>query len=306
MDIRVGTMKPMLEGGSLRSALQRATQHALACDALQPIESTLHIIEDSGVRFLVRQLSPLGRQRLDTRRARGAGTTPNPFLPFDPNLFVADISRTHVALLNKFALIAQHMLIVTRRFEAQEALLKDTDFEALRACLAQVDGLIFYNGGAAAGASQAHKHLQMVPLPLEDIGPSTPIDAVLECVQAQTGIVTIPDLTFPHAFAWLEPELFEHGSDSAAHLASLYSQLHRRIGIDAVERNGEQYQSAPWNLLVTRRWMLAVPRRREDFQGVPINALGFAGSLFARDEKQFETIAGAGPMAALAAVSGLR
>ncbi|HEY0686637.1 MAG TPA: hypothetical protein VGD45_30135 [Steroidobacter sp.] len=298
-------MKPMLESGALRSVLERATQHALACDALQPIESALHVIEDACVRFLVRQLSPLGRQRLDSRRARGAGVAPNPFLPFDRNLFVADISRTHVALLNKFALIPWHMLIVTRRFEAQETLLGEADFEALCACLAQVDGLIFYNGGTAAGASQAHKHLQMVPLPLEGVGPPTPIDSAIERVQVHKGILRVPDLTFPHALAWLEPELFEHGSDPVSHLASLYSQLHRRIGIHAIERNGEQYQSAPWNLLVTRRWMLGVPRQCEEFQGVPINALGFAGSLFVRDEKQMETIAGAGPMAALTAVSGL-
>ena len=121
----------MLEGSGLRSALQRATQHVLACGALQPIESALHVTEEGGVRFLVRQLSPLGRQRLDRRRARGAGAAPNPFLPFDPNLFVADVSPTHVALLNKFALIPHHMLIVTRRFEAQQALLCDADFEAL-------------------------------------------------------------------------------------------------------------------------------------------------------------------------------
>ncbi|WP_116812214.1 ATP adenylyltransferase family protein [Steroidobacter cummioxidans] len=299
-------MKPMLEGCTLKSALQRATQHALACGALEPIESALHVIEDAHVRFLVRQLSLLGRARLDSRRARGVGAAPNPFLPFDSNLFVADISPTHVALLNKFALIPQHMLIVTRRFEAQEALLRDADFEALLACLAQVDGLIFHNCGTAAGASQSHRHLQMVPLPLEGIGPPTPIDAVIESVQAQTGILTVPGLTFPHALAWLEPALFEHGSDSVPHLASLYSQLRRRIGIHAIERNGQQHRSAPWNLLVTRRWILAVPRQREDFQGVPINALGFAGSLFVRDERQFETIAGAGPMAALTAVSGLQ
>lgn len=302
----MGTMKPMLEGGILGSALQRATQHALACGALQPIESALHVIENGGARFLIRQLSSLGRQRLDSRRARGAGAGPNPFLPFDPNLFVADVSRTHVALLNKFALISYHMLIVTRRFEAQEALLCDADFAALCACLAQVDGLIFYNGGAAAGASQPHKHLQMVPLPLEDAGRSTPIDAVLDSVRDQKGILAVPGLIFPHAFTWLESGLFEHDRDAVDQMASLYSQLHHRIGIHAIERNGERYQSGPWNLLVTRKWMLAVPRQCEHFQGVPINALGFAGSLFVRDEKQFATIVGAGPMAALAAVSGRR
>ncbi len=287
-------MKPMLERDTLRSALQRATQQALACGALQPIESALHVIEDGGVHFLVRQLSPLGRERLDSRRGRGAGANHNPFLPFDPKLFVADLSPTHVALLNKYPLIPHHMLIVTRRFEAQEALLGDADFAALCACLAQVDSLIFYNGGAAAGASQTHKHLQMVPLPLESTGPSTPIDAVVESARDQKRILTVPGLLFPHALAGLDPALFEHGYDAVAHVSSLYSQLHRRI------------RPGPWNLLVTRRWMLAVPRRREDFQGVSINALGFAGSLFARDEQQFAAIAGAGPMAALAAVAGSR
>lgn len=66
------TMKRMLEGGTLDSVLQCATQRALACGALQPIESALHVIEDGGVHFLVRQLSPLGRQRhaqMDASRA---------------------------------------------------------------------------------------------------------------------------------------------------------------------------------------------------------------------------------------------
>jgi sulfate adenylyltransferase (ADP) / ATP adenylyltransferase len=298
-------VKLMLERGSLKTALQRATQHALACGALQPIESALHVIEDSGVRFLVRKLSPLGRQRLDSR-ARGPGPRRNPFLPFDPDLLVSAVSSTHVALLNKFALIPHHMLIVTRRFEAQEALLSEADFEALCTCLAQTDGLMFYNGGPAAGASQPHKHLQMVPLPLESSEPTVPIDAALRCVRNHKGVLTVPDLPFPHAFTWLEPTLFEDAADAAARVASLYSQLHRRIGIDAIGRNGERFQSGPWNLLVTRRWMLAVPRRREDFQGVSINGLGFAGSLFVRDEKQLATIGSAGPMAALAAVSGLQ
>jgi ATP adenylyltransferase len=65
-----------------------------------------------------------------------------------------------------------------------------------------------------------------------------------------------------------------------------------------------QGTSAPWNLLVTRRWMLVVPRLCEGFEGVAINALGFAGSLFVRDDVQLETIKRAGPMTALRAVSG--
>ncbi|NIO40609.1 MAG: phosphorylase, partial [Burkholderiales bacterium] len=38
----------------------------------------------------------------------------NPFLPYGKDLFVSDISETHLALLNKFNVIDYHLLIVTR------------------------------------------------------------------------------------------------------------------------------------------------------------------------------------------------
>lgn len=298
----------MLERSSLPLALERATQHALQCGALQPIESEQKVLDDDGVRFVIRRLTRAARLQIERRRQAGrtAGATNavNPFLPLDPNLFVADVSPTHVALLNKFNLIAHHMLIVTRRCVSQELLLDDADMAALCACLAQLDGLIFYNGGAAAGASQSHKHLQMVPLPLGAEGLSTPIDAVLDAVRDRQGIFVVPRLSFRHAFTWIEPALFERPASAAAHLMSLYPRMLEGIGVTAVERDGERYQSAPWNMLITRRWMLAVPRMREDFNGVAINALGFAGLLFAHDDARLATIKRAGPMAALRAVSG--
>ncbi len=71
-----------------------------------------------------------------------------------------------------------------------------------------------------------------------------------------------------------------------ANLISLRADLLARIGVTHVVREGLRYTSAPWNLLVTRRWMLVVPRLCERFEGVAINALGFAGSLFVRDDVQ--------------------
>jgi sulfate adenylyltransferase (ADP) / ATP adenylyltransferase len=292
---------------SLWPALERATQHALRCGALQPIESTLRQIDDAGVRFVVRRFTRAARLAIESRRqARTIDTSKrvNPFLPFDPDLFVADVSATHVALLNKFNLIVHHMLIVTRRFVPQEVLLDDADIAALCACLADIDGLIFYNGGATAGASQSHKHLQMVPLPLGTGGLSTPIDAVLDAVRDQQDICTVPGLGFRHSFAWIAPASFGQPASAGARLTSLYPRMLERIGVSAIERDGERYQSAPWNLLVTRRWVLAVPRVREDLRGVSINALGFAGLLVAQDDARFATLKRVGPMAVLKAVSG--
>jgi ATP adenylyltransferase len=295
----------MLVPRTLCPALERASQRALACGALRPIETAQQTIEDGGIEFVIRWVSSLARRALEQPRgAPGAAAAVNPFLPFDPNLFVADVSATHVALLNKFNLVANHLIIATRRFVPQEVLLDGEDFAALCACLAQLDGLGFYNAGAAAGASQPHKHLQMIPLPLGTGGASTPIDEALAAMRDRRGILTASGLPFKHSFAWLEDRLLQHPLAAAARMASLYADLLARIGVTHVVREGLRYTSAPWNLLVTRRWMLVVPRLCERFEGVAINALGFAGSLFVRDDVQLETIKRAGPMTALRAVSG--
>jgi ATP adenylyltransferase len=49
-----------------------------------------------------------------------------------------------------------------------------------------------------------------------------------------------------------------------------------------------------------------VPRSRERFGTISINALGFAGSLFVRDEEETQDLREAGPMRALRAVSVAR
>ncbi|QIE26391.1 ATP adenylyltransferase (plasmid) [Caballeronia sp. SBC1] len=297
-----------LQPGTLWPAILRQTEHALRCGALRPIETIQTLLEERGVRFLVRQVASLARKE-ETRQARkveaGACSAVNPFLPYDSDLFVADISDTHVALLNKFNVIDHHLLIVTRCFKPQEALLEFADFVALASCMAEFDGLAFYNGGAESGASQRHKHLQIVPLPLGESGPPLPIESVLRPggVEGPIGTVgTIPGLPFLHAFARLE--LAPAASRHAAHTAfDCYHALLEATGLRAIEVNGELHQSAPYNLLVTRRWMLLVPRYSECVEGISVNALGFAGSLFVRDAAQMEVIKSLGPMSVLQRVA---
>ena len=70
-------------------------------------------------------------------------------------------------------------------------------------------------------------------------------------------------------------------------------------GLSAVHFDGRAHQSAPYNLLVTPEWMLLVPRCAEKADGVAVNALGFAGSLFVRDAQQLEAVRRIGPMTVL-------
>ena len=293
----------LLQQESLWPALVERSRHALACGAMQPIETSQKIVHDAGVDFLVRRLSSLALKEQERRQNEQAAGPANPFLPHEPDLFVADISASHFALLNKFNVIAHHLLIVTRRFVDQETLVDLDDFQALAACMAQFDGLAIYNGGAVAGASQPHKHLQLVPLPLVPGGPLVPMEPLFATVTGRAGIQCISGLPFRHAFAWMEPGWFEDADGAAARLLALYLNLLGANGLGAVGATGEERQSEPYNLLATRRWMLLVPRSKEKFDSVPVNSLGFAGSMFVRDEAQMQVLTRAGPMAVLSAVS---
>ena len=159
----------LLKPGTLWTRIQKQTRHGLECGALQSIATDYEFVEDNGVNFLVRVLTNLTRKdeaKKKQDKAAKKGKDFNPFLPYEEDLFVSDISQTHLCLLNKFNVVENHLLIVTREFEEQESLLNYQDFQAMWACLREIDGLIFYNGGKIAGASQRHKHLQLVPTPL--------------------------------------------------------------------------------------------------------------------------------------------
>lgn len=288
----------MADSTSLGAAIAQRSEHALRCGALLPIATKRTVIEDGGVRFVVREVSSLARKEAATR----APHTPHaadPFLPYEPDLFVADLSSTHVALLNKYNVIAHHLLIVTRRFEPQQALLDQTDFAALCTALHAIDGLGFYNSGPEAGASQTHKHLQVAPLPLDESTATVPVEALFDSARFVGGIGTVPGLHFRHAFARLDLA----GEDAAARMTGCYRALLDAAGIGSRDVQGVAHQAMPYNLLVTRRWMLVVPRAAERVEGISVNALGFAGSLFVRDAAQREVLAQIGPMAALARVA---
>ncbi|MDR5825122.1 phosphorylase [Caballeronia sp. LZ043] len=267
------------------------TERALACGALRSFDTTQSVIDDGGVRFLIRQAANLRRkEEAATLAARSASAWRDPFSPCEAALRVGDIGARHFLLLNKFNVLAHHLLIVTNDFETQESLIDESDFAALFACLARFEALGFYNGGTIAGSSQPHKHLQLVPLPLD--GHVLPIEPCIEAARTDA-LFQAPQLAFRHAAAWL-------ADDDPVRAHTVYLQLLKAIGVERVEIAGVARQSAPYNLLVTRRWMLAVPRSVPDVQGVAVNALGFAGSLFVRDDAQRRIVETLGPMQLLA------
>ncbi|ABC33287.1 ATP adenylyltransferase (5',5'''-P-1,P-4-tetraphosphate phosphorylase II) [Hahella chejuensis KCTC 2396] len=279
--------KITLTQGALPERLRLVSQSAQASGALVSLPTREEVYTDEGVPFVLRLLTNLERKNANaTLQEDGSApqTAVNPFLPYDEALYIGHINNDYVCLLNKFNVLPNHFLMVTAHFEEQSEALSLADMQALHWALREVDGLVFFNGGKLAGASQKHKHLQTIPLPLSSClkDKKTPLDAFLASSPNAEN-----SLPFRHAFIRFADPLPE-----PAALHDTYRQWLQKLRLAAAPGA----QPAPYNLLATRRWMMLVPRREERFQGISINALGFAGALLCGKEEQLLTIKKAGPM----------
>jgi ATP adenylyltransferase len=291
----VADQDSQLTPGTLQTCLLERAASARRCGALEFLPTTTEVIEQDGISFEVRVLQPSARKESD----KAARPNINPF-PHDPDLFVASISATHIALVNRFCMVGHHLLIATRVFEDQRCQLTQKDCEALLIGLTEIDALVAYNAGHQAGASQTHKHLQLIPLD-STIAP-LPIEPLLRF--AQTDRMIVPPLPFRHAYTAMDHDWTNPEKDCGASLHACYRKVLRAAGLSVDTTSGSHELTAPYNLLMTRKWMLVVPRSRDCFQGISIDALGFAGMLLVKDRKQLATLRRFGPMTALQHVTG--
>lgn len=283
--------RPFEPGIFFRRVREQSTQ-AEKRGALRSIPTSFELVEDpeTGVEFVVRFVEPLPQKQVTVAEKRRAA--PNPFLPYDRELFVTDLSETHLCVLNKFNVLEHHLLIVTRGFEEQESPLTLADFEALWLCLAEREGLGFYNAGPDAGASQSHKHLQLVSVPV-GIGPErTPFDPLLANPRFEGPLGRVEPFPFLHAVAALDEESSPGSPGAAAAALAIYRAMLRQVGLDTEAPR-------PYNLLATRDWMFLLPRTRGFFRSIEVNALGFAGALLVRDQEQLAFVRREGPMTLL-------
>lgn len=292
----------MLEPGTLWKRTREQTQFALQCGALQSIPTEYQFIEQNGILFFVRIVSNLTRKekakQQQDEKSQDSGKPFNPFLPYEEDLFVGDLSPTHLCLLNKYNVVDHHLLIVTREFEEQENLLTPEDFEALWMGLAEIDGFVFYNAGADAGASQRHKHIQLVPLPLVPEGAKVPIEPAINSAQFLGAIGNCPQLPFIHALIRLDPLFVDSPREAAAATLEFYYNLLAQVGIRG-ENGMKGKQSGAYNLMMTREWMLLVPRVQESFEGILVNSLGCSGAMLVKTEEQLQHLKEITPMTVL-------
>ena len=109
-------------------------------------------------------------------------------------------------------------------------------------------------------------------------------------------------LPFCHSLAKVDWKHRSSPAEASNTMFEQYQAMLRTLGVQTADSiNGRLPQ--PYNLLVTRQWMLIVPRSREFFGPVSLNALAFAGALLVRNKTELADLKRQGPMAALQHVS---
>lgn len=280
---------------SLFEQIQQTTTRAKELGALLSLTTAQEIVVDQDIPFVVRILEKLKKK--ETYQKKQVKKKVNPFLPYEKDLFVTDLSANHVCLLNKFNVVDNHILIITRDFQSQENWITQPDFEALATCMAELDGLAFYNAGKLAGASQPHKHLQLIPFSDELNQFSVPIE---KAIASQTLDPSHPTSLNVFPFKQAIAPIPTHYDGQT--LCEIYENLLKYLDfLNTPLTPGQQTQ--PYNLLITRRWMMLIHRTQDSYERISVNSLGFAGALLVRDRPQLEFLKKLTPIQLLAAVA---
>ena len=271
----------------LRKA-KEVTVAASASGALVPLDTTLtHLMGDGGSRFELRHLLSATPKHL-----RASGPKPNPFLPWDQRLEVDRIGDSHVVILNKYPVQTSHMLLITQDWQPQTGWLSMEDWRSLARIDATTTGLWFFNSGPDAGASQPHRHLQLLPRAAGERICARD-DWFRRCAQNTTMSAQDPLLRSSRVAAISSTLTGET-------LQELYLALADDLGLG--HPTTDDCPRGAYNLLLSRQWMAIVRRRREGIRGFSVNALGFAGSLLSTEASDRQWIQDSGPEALLQAV----
>ena len=177
---------------------------------------------------------------------------------------LSKVGLTHTLLFNKFCVLPNHLLVITNDYVFQHESLSKSDFDAAATVYSLLNGddwLFFYNSGPQSGATQPHRHLQLVP------GKSPPIVS--------------SDRKGNH------------------HLTIFSGLIHRFIPITSSEQWYANYQAClsimppncdSYSLLFTKEWMLFVPRKCEFANNLSFNSLAMGGYLLARTIDELEML----------------
>ena len=201
----------------------------------------------------------------------------NPFSPWDENLEISFINNKHVLILNKYPVQIGHMLLITKKWEPQTGWLTKSDFNALTLVDTDTKGLWFYNSGKEAGASQEHRHLQLLPR-----------DRNQQYCPRDSWFEDRLDNEYNDVY---KKSIFIKRRDTD--LYNIYKELCKESLIGNPDLDSIPFSS--YNLLISNRWVSVIRRMNDIIYGFNLNALAFAGYLLVTEQSNINKLEEIGP-----------
>lgn len=222
---------------------------------------------------------------------------------------------THRLVLNKFAVNQEHAILATTAWRPQSHLLEASDLAAAYACVqvyaARGEELfVFYNSGRHSGASQPHRHLQLLPVAQMREGLEKGEDGAEWAVLANRLLDGGgKDVPFYVAAARLRDDA-NGDAPSPEKLHAIYLDLYRQAraaaqGTTAVIEAAEEYDTAAeergdvparisYNLALTHRTMALLPRTAEggtdNEYSLSLNGTVLAGTALVKNEVEWDAL----------------
>lgn len=251
------------------------SQRALETGALIPL-STCEVQIEGIEPFVLRKLT--GRPSLPPIRN---AVKANPFLPWEPFLEVECLEKSHALILNKYPVQPSHLLLITQQWQPQTGWLTALDWRAVAHVAADTGGLWFFNSGPTAGASQPHRHLQLLPRHQGEI--SCPLAPLFQRQLQSPG----------SPWAWRYALSARWDAKDGADLLPLYLSHASLLELGDPAIHGEPRHA--YNLLFDDHWFLTVRRVKEHCAGFSVNGLGFAGFLLCTAHSDVDWLKRNGP-----------
>ena len=214
------------------------------------------------------------------------GPKRNPFIPWDKRLEIQPIYDKHVLILNKYPVQLGHMLLITNSWQAQNGWLNIHDFEAIVNVDNDTTGLWFFNSSKKAGASQPHRHFQLLPRNANDVvcprykwfcslldNNNNNNSKISHCISIRTRD--------------------KNNSKNANDLFNSYLSMVKEMNLGKIEFNEKPIK--PYNLLLTPDWIALITRKTDKTSGFSINALGFAGYFLGTKNSNVDKLIKFGP-----------
>jgi len=283
------------------------TEAAKKSGHLSTIETQSSTYEDGGVKWILKFASSLANKPSNNSSDNKKKPDFDPFLPVDSNLFVCE-HRDYNIVLNKFNVNPHHVLLTTKEWQSQDDDLNMKDFASSWYIIKNMNTLAFYNHGKESGASQHHKHVQFLPVPIDAQHSkyNFPLEEILlsnSKDEDNDQIFHLDELPFKHACVQFSSARIKPLSDSdedqdcfGRYVEPLYKKIMEHLQLAS---------NSDYNIIWTTRHLVIIPRKCEKTTpaGISMNSVAFIGTMLAKKNEELDAIKQIGPMKLLQSVA---